>query len=109
METIIPLSMVFIVLAIMAKGYVSFQNFIRKYEIVILDKEEDLEQEDEEVTALDLRGRPTHVCVCGSQVWLVKVVFQEYEIATYFLDMYCAECGNLATAPTPLDREESEN
>jgi len=25
----------------------------------------------------------------------------------YFLDMECAECGTLATAPTPIDTEES--
>jgi hypothetical protein len=24
----------------------------------------------------------------------------------YFLDMECAECGTLATAPTPIDTEE---
>jgi len=34
--------------------------------------------------------------------------FDNYEIATYFLDMECVECGNLATAPTPLDRESQE-
>jgi hypothetical protein len=36
-------------------------------------------------------------------------VFDNYEIATYFLDMECAQCGSLATAPTPLDREGLEN
>ena len=53
--------------------------------------------------AMDLRGTPTHVCPCGSMVWDLKVIFQEGEIATYFLDMQCANCGSLATAPTPID------
>jgi len=51
--------------------------------------------------AIDLRGTPTHVCACGCVVFNLKVVFQDGEIATYFLDMECAYCGSLATAPTP--------
>jgi len=51
--------------------------------------------------AIDFRGTPTHVCVCGCEVFNLKVVFQDGEIATYFLDMECAHCGSLATAPTP--------
>jgi hypothetical protein len=54
--------------------------------------------------AIDMRGSPTHTCLCGSDVWIVKVVFKDYEIATYFLDMECLACGSLATAPTPIDR-----
>ena len=53
--------------------------------------------------AMDLRGTPTHVCPCGSIVWDVKTIFKDGEIATYFLDMECANCGSLATAPTPID------
>lgn len=54
--------------------------------------------------AMDLRGTPTHVCPCGSQVWMLKVTFIDYEISNYFLDMECFSCGSLATAPTPIDR-----
>ena len=54
--------------------------------------------------AMDLRGRPTHVCPCGCNIWNLKVVFDDFEIATYFLDMECVNCGSLATAPTPVDR-----
>ena len=43
----------------------------------------------------------THVCACGCKVFNLKVIFEEGEIATYFLDMECAHCGSLATAPTP--------
>ena len=58
--------------------------------------------------SMDVRGVPTHVCPCGCEIWNLKVIFDSCEIATYFLDMECANCGTLATAPTPLDREEEE-
>ena len=54
--------------------------------------------------AMDLRGTPTHTCPCGCQIWNVKVIFEDHEIATYFLDMECANCGSVATAPTPVDK-----
>jgi hypothetical protein len=83
------------------------KNFLNKYEVLIFDKE-DLGEEEPEPTALDLRGTPTHTCVCGSNIWYVKTVFEDYEIATYFLDMLCSSCGNIATAPTLVDREKME-
>lgn len=52
---------------------------------------------------VDLRGTPTHVCICGSKIWSIKAMFENGAIALYFLDMKCAECGALATAPTELD------
>jgi hypothetical protein len=58
--------------------------------------------------AMDLRGTPTHVCPCGCNIWNVKVIFEEFEVATYFLDIECANCGSMATAPTLLDREKME-
>ena len=93
-----------VLLGLISVGVV--RNFLDKYEVLVFDKN-DL-GEDEEPTALDLRGTPTHTCTCGSQTWYVKTVFENYEIATYFLDMLCSECGNLATAPTPVDREKME-
>jgi len=93
------------------------RDFLDKHTIIIFDKEEQ-EHEDEEVddilnlrpenydNAMDLRGAPTHVCVCGCNIWNLKVIFYENEIATYFLDMECANCGSLATAPTPVDHTE---
>lgn len=59
--------------------------------------------------AVDLRGTPTHVCICGCQIWNVKVMFEDSEIASYFLDMECANCGSFATAPTPIDERRSNN
>lgn len=58
--------------------------------------------------AMDLRGTPTHVCPCGSQQFFIRAIFEDFEIATYFLDMQCVSCGTLLTAPTPLDRESME-
>jgi hypothetical protein len=57
--------------------------------------------------AMDVRGYPTHVCPCGCPIFNLKVIFENFEIAQYFLDMECINCGTLATAPTPVDRKES--
>lgn len=51
---------------------------------------------------LDLRGDPVEVCICGSTLWNVKVMFEDGEISLYMLDMECYSCGALATAPTPI-------
>ena len=95
------------------------RDFLDKHTVIVLDKEFDEEDEDMEDinnlrpdnydNAMDLRGTPTHVCACGCNVFNVKVIFDDYEIATYFLDMECAQCGSLATAPTPVDREGLDN
>lgn len=46
-----------------------------------------------------------HECpVCTSNLWNIKVTFEDYEIATYILDMECSICGTFAKAPTPLDK-----
>lgn len=58
--------------------------------------------------AMDLRGSPTHLCPCGCNIWNVKVIFEDFEIGTYFLDMECANCGSMATAPTLLDKGSKE-
>jgi len=84
--------------------------FFNRYEIGIhyVDK---FEEEDQEFlvpdydNAVDMRGTPTHVCICGCDIWNLKASFEDYQISTYFLDMECANCGSLATAPTPVDRE----
>lgn len=55
--------------------------------------------------SLDL-GCVTHTCVCGCDTWKILVTFDEYEIATYSLDMYCFNCNSKARAPTALDNPE---
>jgi hypothetical protein len=54
-------------------------------------------------TAMDIRGTPTTVCPCGSEIWNLKTIFDRDDgtIALYFTDMECADCGTLATAPQP--------
>ena len=93
--------------------------FLETYEIFLVDKE-DVEREGSHTNdilqlrpesydnSIDLRGTPTHLCPCGSQIWTLKVIFEDFEIATYFLDMECVSCGSVATAPTPVDREGME-
>lgn len=54
---------------------------------------------------LDARGVPTHACPeCGNMVFKIKAVFDDYELAMWFTDGVCAECGALVTVPTPVDR-----
>jgi len=95
------------------------QLFLQTYEIFLVDKE-DVEREgstsndilqlrpESYENSMDIRGTPTHMCPCGSQIWHLKVTFENFEIATYFLDMECVSCGSVATAPTPVDREGME-
>ena len=45
-----------------------------------------------------------HVCFCGSRLFNVKCMFDDYEISMYFVDMTCAVCGAGYRAPTPKDR-----
>lgn len=95
------------------------RDFFDKHTVILLDKEFEEEEDDmEDITnlrpdnynnSMDLRGTPTHVCACGCNIFNVKVIFDDYEIGTYFLDMECANCGSLATAPTPMDREGLDN
>lgn len=103
MKWLIPIAAVLLT----AVGIYLIYRFTSKYYFIVLEKEEVEEDMDQE-SAIDLRGTPTHVCVCGSNHFYVRAIFNDYEIATYFLDMICAQCGSLATAPTPLDREEMD-
>lgn len=51
-------------------------------------------------------GTCTHICVCGSKFWNLQVMFEDYEISFYLLEMTCAVCGSVAQAPTPCDRPD---
>ena len=86
------------------------KSFFSRYRFGIhyYDLEEELNEDTFPEDALDLRGTPTHACICGSRVWYIQAAFENYEIATYFLEMQCSNCGSIATAPTPLDRETME-
>jgi hypothetical protein len=87
-------------------------RFFDKNVILIADREDVSVEEISDIVnlrpdsydnAMDLRGTPTHACVCGCNVFNLKVMFEDGQIAQYFLDMECASCGSLATAPTPID------
>jgi len=54
--------------------------------------------------AMDLRGNPIgDFCLCGSELFTAIVAFENGEIAFYFLDGECVNCGSLVTLPTPID------
>ena len=116
--------LIVIILALVVYRWVSkvksnVNLFLENYEIAIIDKE-DVERQGTHTDdilqlrpesydkSMDMRGTPTHVCPCGSNIWSLKVIFEDFEIATYFLDMECVSCGSVATAPTPVDREGME-
>jgi hypothetical protein len=89
--------------------------YIDKFEVAMHEVIEDIIQSSPDYVppvdydqGMDLRGTPTHVCTCGSEIWSVRVAFRDYEISNYFLDMQCVNCGNLATAPTPIDKANNE-
>ena len=55
---------------------------------------------------IDQRGIPSHACVaCGGNVLVVRAVFEDHDIAAWFLDAECACCGAPMTAPCPSDAE----
>lgn len=102
------------IISAIAAVFASFKAgrfILDKYDVGIyyIDKEEEKTIAEENAgipkESMDLRGTPTHQCICGSEVWSLQVVFDNYEIATYYLDMQCVQCGSIATAPTPVDRE----
>ena len=52
-------------------------------------------------TAMDLRGEPIKVCICGSKVWNLQVMWDDDDnIGVYFMNMWCPLCDSVATAPT---------
>jgi len=67
----------------------------------------DLTPDYSKATDISFLG-PVHECPCGSFVWNLKVMFEDYEISQYFTDMECAVCGTRAKAPTPIDHPEYE-
>jgi hypothetical protein len=115
MEWLIVISITFFAALWVSKIKNNIKLFLDTYEVVLIDKD-DVERESSHTNdilqlrpetydkSIDLRGTPTHLCPCGSQIWNLKVIFEDFEIATYFLDMECVSCGSVATAPTPVDR-----
>jgi len=119
MKWIIAISVTFFVTLWILRIKNMVKLFFSNFEVFLVDKE-DVEREGGHTddilnlrpesydNSMDIRGTPTHLCPCGSQIWNLKVIFEDFEIATYFLDMECVSCGSVATAPTPVDREGME-
>jgi hypothetical protein len=119
MKWLIVIAVTLVVYTFVSKIKNNVKLFLENYEIFLVDKE-DVEREGRHTDdilqlrpetydkSIDLRGTPTHLCPCGSNIWSLKVIFEDFEIATYFLDMECVSCGSVATAPTPVDREGME-
>jgi hypothetical protein len=56
---------------------------------------------------IDQRGIPTHECLCcGSNIFIIRASFEDYEIAAWFLEGECAGCGCPVTVPCPADDPE---
>ena len=56
---------------------------------------------------MDARGIPTHICPnCFHNMFLVVVVFDDYQIGMYETQGECVNCHTLVTVPTELDRPE---
>jgi hypothetical protein len=45
------------------------------------------------------------VC-CGSNIFVIRASFEDYEIAAWFLEGECAGCGCPVTVPCPADDPE---
>ena len=55
---------------------------------------------------MDLRGESIgDVCLCGSEIFIALVAFENKEISFYFLDGECASCGSMVTLPYPENTE----
>lgn len=56
---------------------------------------------------IDQRGIPTHECLnCGCNVFAVHAVFDDYDIAGWYLEGSCSCCGSPLTVPCPADDPE---
>ena len=59
--------------------------------------------------ATDLRSLgPIHVCSCGCNVFETLVAFEDYELAWWYLEGECLNCGNKAILPCPIDKPNIE-
>ena len=47
----------------------------------------------------------TEECLCGCNLMVCVVTFEDKDIATYFLDMKCLACGALLKAPCLEDED----
>lgn len=56
---------------------------------------------------INQRGIPSNECInCGSNMQIVRAIFQDYELVMWFTDSFCANCGSPMTTPTPVDNPD---
>lgn len=56
---------------------------------------------------INQRGIPSNECInCGSNIQVVRAIFQDYELVMWFTDSFCGTCGSPMTTPTPVDHPE---
>lgn len=58
---------------------------------------------DKTLQSFDYRPLTTHECACGNSIFRLLVIFQDEEIATYFTDMECVNCGSLFKTPQKVN------
>lgn len=55
--------------------------------------------------AADLRAvGPTHICVCGCNVFKGLVAFEDYELSWWYLEGECLNCDAKVILPCPIDK-----
>lgn len=86
------------------------QNKIKKNSTMSEKTIRDIIHHGDYTQAMDLRGHPIGTsCMCGSEIFIALISFDESkEIAFYFLDAECVNCGSLVTLPTPIDKSPEE-
>jgi hypothetical protein len=58
-------------------------------------------------SSMDLRGESIgDICLCGSELFIALVSFDQGELSFYFLDGECASCGSMVTLPYPNTETE---
>jgi hypothetical protein len=82
-------------------------------EVIYEVKEDDLHTSEKSIREMkpdytgnmDYENEICHDCPkCESNLWNLKVSFEDYEISQYLLPMECAICGSYALAPTLVDK-----
>lgn len=60
--------------------------------------------------AADYRGKPTLVCPCGYDMFIMCARFdrEDRTVSFYLLDGMCAMCGSMVTLPTEIDENGEE-
>ena len=55
--------------------------------------------------AADLRAvGPTHICVCGCNVFKGLMAFEDYELSWWYLEGECLNCDAKVILPCPVDK-----